>query len=45
MQRELDQSAREAMREARAKEPPEVVRAYQCVYSRFPEGWPPDPYS
>lgn len=45
MQRELDQSAREAMREARTKEPPEVVRAYQSVYGRFPEGWPPDPYA
>lgn len=44
LQRELDDSATRAMREARSKEPPETVQAYQSVFGRFPAGWPPDPY-
>lgn len=44
LQRELDDSAKQAMREARVKEPPETVQAYQSVFGRFPAGWPPDPY-
>lgn len=44
LQRELDDSAKQAMREARAKDPPETVQAYQTVFGRFPAGWPPDPY-
>jgi len=44
LQRELDEAVRDSMLEARTKEPPETVRAYQAVFDRFPEGWPPDPF-
>jgi hypothetical protein len=44
LKRELEEDATRAMREARTKEPPETVRAYQSVFGRFPSGWPPDPY-
>lgn len=45
LKRELDESAKSAKREARAKEPPETVQAYVEIYGCFPEGWPPDPYA
>lgn len=45
LNRELDESAKAAKREARAKEPPETVRAYVEIYGCFPAGWPPDPYA
>jgi hypothetical protein len=41
----LDEDVLAAKREARAKEPPTTVRAYQEIFRRFPKGWPPDPYS
>lgn len=44
MQQRLDQGTLAAQREARAKPPPDTVRAYQEIYGRFPSGWPPDPY-
>lgn len=44
IQRELEEDATRAMRDARTKQPPETVRAYQSVFGRFPSGWPPDPY-
>jgi hypothetical protein len=45
LNRELDESAKAAKREARAKEPPETVQAYVEIYGCFPAGWPPDPYA
>jgi hypothetical protein len=41
MQESLEQSHREAVEEARQQPPPKTVQAYQSVYGRFPEGWPP----
>jgi len=45
LNRELDESAKAAKREARAKEPPETVQVYVEIYGCFPAGWPPDPYA
>lgn len=42
--KKLDRANLKAQREARAKPPPETVRAYQEVFGKFPSGWPPDPY-
>lgn len=44
MRKQLDRDARTAMRKARTGPPPSTVRAYQEVYGKFPQGWPPDPY-
>lgn len=38
----LDEGHREAVEAARDAEPPATVRAYQAVYGRFPDGWPPE---
>lgn len=45
MKRQLDRDAMSAKREARSGDPPATVRAWQEVHGRFPEGWPPDPYT
>lgn len=45
LRKSLDQDVLAAKREARAKELPATVRAYQEIFRRFPKGWPPDPYS
>lgn len=44
MRKQLDRDARCAMRKARTGHPPATVRAYQGIYGKFPQGWPPDPY-
>lgn len=41
MQESLEQAHREAVEEARQQPPPKTVQAYQSIYGRFPEGWPP----
>ncbi len=37
----LDEGYREAAAKAREGPPPDTVRAYQGVYGRLPQGWPP----
>ena len=37
----LDEGYREAVEKAREGPPPGTVRAYQEVYGRLPQGWPP----
>ncbi|MBI2876263.1 MAG: hypothetical protein HYY20_05220 [Candidatus Tectomicrobia bacterium] len=37
----LETSHRKAVEDAHKGPPPETVQAYQSVYGRFPEGWPP----
>lgn len=44
MRKRLDRSTRSAMRKARTGPPPETVQAYQEIYRKFPDGWPPGPY-
>ena len=39
----LDDGYREAVEEALKRPPPVTVRAYEAVYRRFPQGWPPTP--
>ncbi|MGH7135543.1 MAG: hypothetical protein ACREHD_07370, partial [Pirellulales bacterium] len=39
----LDEGYREAVEEALNHAPPPTVRAYEAVYGRFPQGWPPTP--
>jgi hypothetical protein len=39
---QLDQSHREAVEDARRRPPPETVKAYQEVFGRLPQGWPPE---
>jgi len=41
LQRDLDESYARSIREARQCPPPFTVAAYQSVFGRFPEGWPP----
>jgi len=43
--RQLDRDVRAAKRKARTGPAPATVRAYQSIFQRFPEGWPPDPYT
>lgn len=38
---ELDKTHDQACREAMDLPPPETVRAYQEIYGRDPQGWPP----
>lgn len=38
----LDKGYREAVEASRDRPPPATVRAYEAVYGRFPEGWPPE---
>lgn len=40
-QRSLNDAYRASVEEARHSPPPATVRAYQRVYGRFPDGWPP----
>lgn len=42
--RKMDFDTLAAKREARRKKPPTTVQAYQEIYRKFPDGWPPDPY-
>jgi hypothetical protein len=44
LRRQLDRDAQAAKRRARIGTPPATVSAYQEVFGRFPQGWPPDPY-
>ena len=44
LRRQLDRDAQAAKRRARTGPPPATVSAYQEVFGRFPQGWPPDPY-
>jgi len=44
MRRQLDRDVKAAKRRARTGPPPTTVRAYQNIFHRFPQGWPPDPY-
>ena len=39
----LETGYREAIEEALDRPPPTTVFAYEEVYGRFPEGWPPSP--
>jgi hypothetical protein len=39
----LNEGYRESIAEAKTKEPPRTVRAYQAVFGEFPSGWPPEP--
>lgn len=39
LQEEFDRAAEEAMDEARYREPPMIIRAYQAVFGRLPKGW------
>ena len=38
---ELEKVQKEARRKAMDKAPPDIVRAYQAIYGRDPNGWPP----
>lgn len=42
MQQDLDDRHRDAVEIARAGPPPSVVMAYQIVYGKCPQGWPPE---
>ncbi|MGL5019666.1 MAG: hypothetical protein ACRDBP_16145, partial [Luteolibacter sp.] len=44
LRRQLDRDALSAKRRARTGPPPATVSAYQEIFGRFPQGWPPDPY-
>lgn len=43
MRASLDEGYREAIEVALTRPPPATVRAYQAVYGRDPDGWPPEP--
>jgi len=43
MRASLDEAHREAIEEALKNPPPEVIQAYQNIYGRWPQGWPPTP--
>ena len=45
MRMQLDRDVLAAKRKARTAPPPATVRAYQKIFQRFPQGWPPDPYT
>lgn len=38
----LDEGHRQAVEEAKDREPPATVRAYRAVCGRWPDGWPPE---
>jgi hypothetical protein len=44
LRRQIARAAKSAKRRGRTGPPPSIVRAYQQIYDRFPQGWPPDPY-